>query len=239
MKLLIALFALMATTSNLVGQDKPTTMKTIEVTGEAEKAIDPDEIIFSITIEEYWKEEFEGKKYEDYKTKIEIEGIERSLIEELKSLNIEMDQITLKQTGNYWRQRGKDFLVSKTLDLSLSDFAKANEIANTVKTRGVRNMFVSELKNKDIEQHQLKVKAEAVVKARQKAELMASALGKTIKDVVTIVEVDPNMNAFPRPQPMAYARASMSMDESASSVDYENFRKIETKATVRVLFEIE
>ena len=238
MKTLLTTLILLAGTFSLIGQEKSTIMKTIEVTGEASGTIDPDEIIFSITIEEYWKEEFEGKKYEDYKTKIEIEGIEQSLIEELKSLNIGMDQITLKQTGNYWRQRGKDFLVSKTLELSLSDFAKANEIANSVQTRGVRNMFVSKLKHKDLDQFKLKMKAQALKNAQEKAVFMAAALGKTVKGVVTIVEVDPNMNVMPRPQPMAYSRTA-AMAESAPAVEYENYRKIEAKAVVRVLFEME
>ncbi len=238
MKLYTTVLAVIASISMLQGQSKIVTMKTIEVTGEAQKFVDPDEIIFSITIEEYWKEEFEGKKHEDYKTKIDISVIEQSLIKELNALNISMDDITLKQAGNYWRQRGKDFLVNKTMDISLKDFAKANEIANTVKTRGVRNMNVAELKHKDIDRITLEVKADAVKAAREKADLMAAALDKKIKDVITIVEIDQNMNAIPRPQQMAYSRVA-SMEAGGQNVDYENYRKLEINASVRVVFEME
>ena len=213
-------------------------MRTIEVTGMSERSVEPDKIVFTISIEEYWKEEFEGKKYEDYKTKIEIEGIEQSLVSELKVLGIGMDQITLKQAGNGWRQRGKDFLVSKTLDVSLASFAKANEITNAIQTRGVRNMTVSKLIHDDIETIKLEVKAEAIKAAKAKAELLAAAVGKKIKDVITIVEVDQYANAIPRPQPVAYGRTA-SMETQSGGAAYENFKKLETKAVVRCVFEME
>ncbi len=219
-------------------QEKQQVMRTIEVTGESKRSVDPDEITYTISIEEYWKEEFEGKKYEDYRTKIDIEGIERSLISELKALGIEMNQITLKQAGNNWRQRGKDFLVSKTIDVKLTSFATANEISNAIQTRGVRNMSVTDLKNKDLESIKLQVKAEALKAAKAKAVLLAAALDKKVKDVITIVEIDQYANAIPRPQPMAYAR-SASMESDAGGAAYENFKKLETKAAVRVVFEIE
>jgi len=111
-------------------------MKTIEVTGTAERSIEPDKILFTISFEEYFKEEFEGKKYEDYKTKVDMKGIESSVIQELAALGHGMESITLKQAGNGWRQRGKDFLVAKTIDVKLDSFAEANKITNTIKDRG-------------------------------------------------------------------------------------------------------
>jgi len=160
------------------------------------------------------------------------------LIAELKSLDIDMDQITLKQAGNYWRQRGKDFLINKTMDIKLSDFGTANKIANTVKTRGVRNMNVSKMDHKEMDRIKLEVKAEAVKAAKSKAVLMAGALGKEVQDVLSIVEIDRNAHIMPRPQYNAYARSAAMMDESGGGVEYENYRKLETKAAVRVVFEI-
>ena len=59
---ILALFIFSAT--GLVGQKE--ILRTIEVSGESEMTVDPDEITFTIVIEEYWKEEFEeGKKFED------------------------------------------------------------------------------------------------------------------------------------------------------------------------------
>ena len=49
----------------------------IEVTGSSELEVDPDEIILSIYIREYWEEEFDRRsKPEDYRTKVPLERIE-------------------------------------------------------------------------------------------------------------------------------------------------------------------
>jgi len=215
------------------------TMKTIEVTGSAETQITPDEIIFSISIEEYWEEEFQGKKHEEYRTKVEIETIEDSLITELKAVNIGMEDITLKRTGNHYRQRGKDFLISKTVEIKLASFEKANELSNNLKTRGIRNMSVAKLSHKDQENIKLQIQGQALKNARIKADYLAEASGLKVKGVVAIVEVDQNARIMPRPQ--AYARGAMLMSESNSSggAQYENFQKINIKAEVRVVWELE
>ena len=226
------------TSFSLIGQNQAM-MRTIEVTGTSERTTTPDEIIFTIGIEEYWEEEFEGKKPNQYKTKVPIGIIEESLIKELEGLGVTMKDITLKQAGNYWRQRGKDFLISKSLEISLKDFAKANEIASTIRTRGVRNMNVGQLKHSEIEDIKLEVKAEAIQAAKEKADKLAAVLGKKVKDVVSIVEIDQYAGTIPRPQNVAYARTAAMSADAGGGADYENFRKIKTKASVRIVFELE
>jgi len=65
---------------------------------------------------------------------------------------------------------------------------------------------------------------------------LAAALGKKIKDIITIIEVDPYAQVSSRPR--TYAK-SASMAADGGAVDYENFKKIETKAVVRCVFEME
>lgn len=210
--------------------------KTIEVTGSAERQVEPDEIVFSIQIEEYWEEEFEGKKWEDYKTKVEIETIEAALIDELRQHGIEMKDITLIQAGNFWRHRGKDFLVSKHLELSLPSLEKANQLATDLQTRGIKNMVVSRLKADDEEALKLEVKTEALLAAREKAIKLVSALGKELGEAISIVEVDRNIGIV-RPMYDQVAMRSNMMEESAQ-VTYENYKTIRMTAEMRVVFEI-
>ena len=214
-------------------------MKTIEVTGSSEREVTPDEIIFSISFEEYW-EEFQGKKHEEYKTKVEIETIEDDLMSSLKEADIGMKDITLKNTGNYHRQRGKDFLISKTLEISLPSFERANELSNKLTTRGIRNMSVARLNHKNIANIKLEVQGEALKNARKKAEYLAAATGLSVKGVIAIVEVDKNAQIMPRPQ--SYARGAslmMAKGSSPGGAQYENFQKINVKAEVRVVWELE
>jgi len=213
-------------------------MRTIEVTGEYKKEFKPDEITFTISIEEYWEEEFQkGKEYEDYRTKVNITTIEESLMQELGNMEIDMKSITLKHTGNHWRQRGKDFLIAKTMDIKLGSFAKANELSNALTTRGIRNMSVSKLTLNDRELQDINAKTEALKAAKVKAERIANTIDKKIKDVVSIVEVDSYIGVNPRP----YTNSANAMLRSASAegAQYDNFKKIEIKAVVRVVWELE
>jgi uncharacterized protein YggE len=236
MKVLLLLISIIYTFTAMAQDSTP--IRTIEVTGTHEMMIDPEWIIFTINIEEYWKEEFEGKKYEEYKTKIDIESIERELVQELKSMDIKMSQITLNQAGNFWRGRGKDFLVSKSLDLKLMSFDKANQLSNQLKTRGIKSMNVVKLDHSNMDEMILKVKKEALIAARKKAEMLAAVYDNVLGNPITIVEIDAFAGIIP-PAPMGQLRAkSMAMESAAPSVNYENFKQILIKENVRVLFEI-
>ena len=213
-------------------------LRTIEVSGESQITVDPDEILFTIVIEEYWKEEFEGKKWEEYRTKIPIEQIERKLVAELKELKIDMDRITLKNTGNYWRQRGKDFLINKQLELRLDSFEQANSIANHVQTRGIKSMSVTELKHKNLDKYKTEVKKNALKAAKKKAEELVETLDMELGTVVNITEIDQHAGVVRRD--ISYMRTSNAMMEASvvQPVEYENFRKITLKAAMRVVWEV-
>ena len=95
----------------------------IEVTGTSEIEIVPDKIHYIIEIREYFEEEFDGKsKPEDYRTKVSLNDIEWKLREALDEAGVSQDAIRTQEIGDYWRERGHDFLVSKRFDITLTDF---------------------------------------------------------------------------------------------------------------------
>ena len=223
-------------TVNVMAQDQKTIIRTIEVTGSHKMMIQPEVVIFNINIEEYWAEEFEGKKWEEYKTKISIDSIESELMAELKEMDISMSQITLNQAGNFWRSRGKDFLVNKNLEIKLESFEMANDLSNRLVTRGIKSMNIAKLDHSKIEEFKILVKQEALKNAQNKAKELLEVYGKEIGEVISIVEVDKFTGIIPMPQAGLRAQ-SMSM-ESSASVQYENFKMIELSEDIRVLFEI-
>ena len=228
---------LIVTISTMVmAQNNYKGIQTIEVTGQHSMTIEPDEVHFSIQFEEYWKEEFEGKKWEEYRTKIDIVTIENELIEELHSLGIDKKRITLKQSGNYWRHRGKDFLINKNIEIVLHSLKTANQLTNKLSTRGIKSMNIVKLVNHDIEKYRLEVQQEALKKAKHKATELASVYGQNLGKPISIIEIDQNIGV--RPMVQAEARAYKTADMSNSSVDYDNFRKINIKAEMRVSFEL-
>ena len=161
----------------------------IEVTGTSEVEIIPDEIHFVIGIKEYFEEEFDGKsKPEDYRTKVRIEDIESQMREALHSIGITDNDIRTQDVGDYWRERGLDFLIGKNLDITLHDFTMIDRIISVIDTKGVSSMRIGEMTHKDILKYHEQGKKDALLAARNKAEYMAEALGEEIGKVLSIEE---------------------------------------------------
>ena len=146
-KVLLAVLVLMSALS-LKAQ---TNGRYIEVTGTSEIEIVPDKIHYMIEIREYFEEEFDGKsKPEEYRTKVPLSEIEQGLMEALAKAGISQNAIRTQEIGDYWRQQGQDFLVSKRYDITLTDFNQINKIVECIDTRGVNTMRIGELENKDM-----------------------------------------------------------------------------------------
>ena len=133
----------------------------IEVTGSSEIEVVPDEIHLLIQIKEYWKEEFVPKsKPEDYKTKVPLEWIEKDLRRVLSRAGISDEAIRVQEIGDYWRQKGKEFLIGKQLDIRFTDFEKINAVIKKIDTKA----------------------------AREKASYLVEAMGQKLGEVIRIVE---------------------------------------------------
>jgi len=208
----------------------------ISVNGLAEMEIDPDEIIYQITIKEYWEEEFQpGKKYEDYKTKVPLAQIEGKIIQQLYAAGVGKDDIRVSSMGNYHRPSGKEILVGKTIELSLKSFSVIDEIAKTIDSRGVSNMNIVELKNKEMEAYKLQVKAEALKNAKKKADALLKALGQKCDKVLYIDETDSRVS-YPSPMRENFANVRSASDGAANSP--QTLKKIKIRYEVFAIFSI-
>ena len=206
----------------------------IEVTGSSETEIIPDEIHFMITIKEYWQEEFEKKsKPEDYQSKVPVNEIEHNLMSALKQAGIAPSDIQTKEVGDYWRERGKDFLISKTFDIKLQNPDQINRIIQTVNTKGIQSMNIGELKNKDLQEYRKQGKIEALKAARQKADYLVAAMGQKLGNVLRIVEPEERSFSYFQPQSAMSNVAIPSYDSNP-----ENFRTIKLRYQMTARFEI-
>lgn len=161
----------------------------IEVTGTSEVEIVPDEIHFILGIKEYFEEEFDGvSKPEQYRTKVSINTIESGIRDALHSIGISDNDIRIQDVGDYWRERGHDFLIGKNLDITLHDFTMIDKIISGIDTKGVNFMRIGEMSHKDILKYHEQGKVDALLAARKKAEYMAGALGEKIWKVLSIEE---------------------------------------------------
>lgn len=227
MRIKVLLFAIsLLATLSLQAQ---TNKRYIEVTGTSEIEIVPDEIHYLIEIREYFKEEFDGKsKPEEYRTKVPLAEIEQGLREALANSGIPQNAIRTQEIGDYWRQQGQDFLVSKKFDITLTDFNQINEIVKRIDTKGIHTMRIGELENNDMPAYHQKGKIEALKAARRKATYLVEALGKRLGEVIRIVEKD---SSYASP----FAQSNVMSSDAAS---FDNFRTIKKNYSMLVRFEI-
>lgn len=227
MRIKVLLFAIsLLATLSLQAQ---TNERYIEVTGTSEIEIVPDEIHYLIEIREYFKEEFDGKsKPEEYRTKVPLAEIEQGLREALANSGIPQNAIRTQEIGDYWRQQGQDFLVSKKFDITLTDFNQINEIVKRIDTKGIHTMRIGELENNDMLAYHQKGKIEALKAAQRKATYLVEALGKRLGEVIRIVEKDSG-NVSP------FAQSNVMSSDAAS---FDNFRTIKKNYSMLVRFEI-
>lgn len=216
-------------TLSVLSLQAQTNERYIEVTGTSEIEIVPDKIHYLIEIREYFEEEFDGKsKPEEYRTKVPLSEIEQRLREALANAGIPQNAIRTQEIGDYWRQQGQDFLVSKKFDITLTNFNQINEIIQLIDTKGIHTMRIGELENKDIRTYHQKGKIEALKAAQKKATYLVEALGKKLGDVIRIVEKD-SENAFP------FAQSNVLSSDAAS---FDSFRTIKKNYSMLVRFEI-
>lgn len=223
------LFALVICLLSVLSLPAQTNERYIEVTGTSEIEIVPDKIHYLIEIREYFEEEFDGKsKPEEYRTKVPLLAIEQGLREALDKAGIPRNAIRTQEIGDYWRQQGQDFLVSKKFDITLTDFNQINEIVKRIDTKGIHTMRIGELGNKDMLAYHQKGKIEALKAAQRKATYLVEALGKKLGNVIRIVE-EGSSNAFP------FAQSNVLASDAAS---FDNFRTIKKNYSMLVRFEI-
>ena len=146
----------------------------------------------------------------------------------LSELNVPQNAIRTQEIGDYWRQQGQDFLVSKRLDITLTDFNLINEIVKRIDTKGISTMRIDKLENKDILEYHKRGKIEALKAAQQKATYLVEALGKKLGDVIRIVEAE-SRTVYPLVQ-------SNVMASDAASFD--SFRTLKKNYSMLVRFEI-
>ena len=160
----VCLLAFVLFTWSIVVNAQESDGRYVEVTGSSEIEVVPDEIHFLVQIKEYWQEEYTGKskKEEDFHTKVPLAMIEKDLRKSLRKIGITDDAIRTQEIGDYWRQRGKEFLIGKQLDIRLTDFEQINSIIRSVNTWGIESMRIGELKHKDLPMYRKQGKIEAL-----------------------------------------------------------------------------
>ena len=89
-----------------------------------------------VSLKEYFIEEFEGKKPEEYRTQVPMAQIDSMFTCRLRGIGIADSCVRVVEVGDYgWRNEGKPFCISKCYDVTLNDFATIDSINAAIDRR--------------------------------------------------------------------------------------------------------
>lgn len=199
----------------------------IEVTGEIETEVIPDEIYLNITIDE-----------NDKKGKVSVEEQENQMISVLKSLKIDLDKdFSILDFDGFFQRKflaTNEMTKTKRYELIVHDGKTLAMVFEALDRIDISNISIVKTDHSDIENIKRETKLNALKVAKEKAGDYAKAVDQTLGKALFIQEFNNNINM------PTIANAMMLKGDSRESADmvFENlnFKPITIKATVLTRF---
>lgn len=220
---------------NALSQVEPTVAvidnsRKIEVTGSAEMEVVPDEIYYTISL----------KEYKNNNKKVEIEALERQLVNAVAEASIPKENLHIENIQGYkeyWEKKRKneDFLISKQYVLKLNNLFKINEIMSGVDPKGVAYTNISKYSHSKIEQFRKEIKISALQVAKEKASYLLSGINEEMGEVLQIQEIG---DYYPQPFEGRMANMEMKAMNSDQASPEIGFKEIKLRYEVRAVFRI-
>jgi uncharacterized protein YggE len=149
--------------------------KHIAVTGSAEMEIIPDEIYFTIILQEYLNKD---------KVKVEMTVLEKELQNSVNAAGIAKENLQFENVyGQQWANKKKkptDFFAKKTYVVKLIEPSKIDAIINKIDGEGINNVYISNYSHSKIEQFKKDLQIKALVSAKEKATYLLAAINEQV-----------------------------------------------------------
>ncbi|QNL50107.1 SIMPL domain-containing protein [Olivibacter sp. SDN3] len=234
MKKLVIAMVLGAITLSASAQNVDTRRK-IEVYGSAEEEVTPDIIYVAISLKEYFKDS-------NNKNKITIDELEKQLALSVKKAGIKEEDFTINNISSYAQndpKKKKDpgFLASKQYRIKVSNLNAINTILDGVDAQGIQSTSISGYEHSKITEIKNELRIRAVNNAKEKASVMAQALGDTLGQALEVTDTNTDAGS---PQPMMYkpmAARGESADYAEQPMEID-FKTIKINYQFRVVFEL-
>ncbi len=169
---------------NTFAQTTPTPpRKTIAVTGTAEMEIVPDEIYVSITLQEY----------KENGNKVVMETLEKLFREVVNTMKIDAKNLTIEGSYGYRnyipkKHKQKEFFLSKTYQLKMSELSKYNELIDRLEDEGISNVYISRTHHSKMEELKKQLKINAIKAAKEKAGYLLTAINEQLGETLEVNE---------------------------------------------------
>lgn len=190
MKNVFLILFILAFVSFAGAQESAPTSRSIQVNGSAEMEITPDEIYFTIVLEEYM---------EDKEKKKPMEKLEEQLKAAIVIAGIPKENLTIENVyGQNWerKRRNKDFLEKRSYILKLNDASAMDGILDKIDQKAIESVYITRFSHSKIEEYRKQLKIQAIKNAKEKAKYLLEAIGEDLDRPLLIKETE---NSFPLP----------------------------------------
>jgi uncharacterized protein YggE len=214
-------YTLQAQTKNFIDQPY------IEVHGNADTLITPDEIYISIEISE-----------KDNRNKVPLEQLETQMYQALKGLgiNVEKDLTASDLASNFksYFLKGQQVLKSKSYMLKVGDAVTATRVFMALEDLGISQSSIDHVDHSALRAIQNIVRSRAVADARARAVALTQPLGQQPGKAIQIVDAAPYAPTLQKRTAGVFEyRAQGVVPQDIPEID---FQKMKVSATVDVKF---
>ncbi len=208
------------------------TPKYIDVIGSSVLEVTPDQFFVKVIITEYWEEEYKNNsKAKHYKTKVELDSVEKELFKIVNDFEIKKENIITENIRSFNRAKKKETLISKTYKIKFNDFYIMDDFINELNFKGFDRIEFSEFTHSKITEFRKQVKIEALNQAKLKADYLLQSLGKERGDPLIIEEID--NDSFARANTFSSNSFNSKLDSSPTG-----FKPILIRFEIKARFEI-
>lgn len=205
----------------------------IEVTGEGEMEVIPDEIFLRFTL----KERYDGKN------KTELEKTEKELRQLLTKNGFNSENLSLADANADYitiKRQKKDVLQSKDFVLKVSTTSELSRLWNILDQVKAEDAYVSRVDHSKMEEFKKAVKIKAVKNAKEKADYLLGAVNEKTGTILFLQERESYMPVFmTRTQQRMEVADAEKRDTPAPPEPEISFQKLKLNYKVFVRFAIQ
>lgn len=202
----------------------------IEITGRAQAEVAPDEIYLNITINE-----------KENKGKVSLEKQEKEMFKRLTLLNIDLEKnMTVLDMNSFFEKyilKKDRILLTKSYVLKVGSADMTAKVFTALEETGISEVSIAKTSLSNVEKVREGVMEKAAVNAKDKAVLLANALGRKVGEAIFIQNYD-NYSIMVRGV-QSMSKMSMSESEDGFVSPVLEFEKIKFEHSVLVRFELE
>lgn len=212
-------------------QEQKSQVPQISVTGEGKVKVVPDQAVVTVGFQNSGKDAKEVKTLNDEVVDKVIKFLKKSGI---PASDYKTNNVSLYKGYDYEKKKA-NFQASQTLNITLKDLSKYDEIMMGLNDAGVNSIQGVEFKSSKMDDYEREARKKAMTNAKQKAADYVSVLGQKVGKALLIND---NTQSY-YPQPMYKGGVMAMASDSATPRETLAVGELEINTNVSVTFALE